>query len=338
MSIFADHHSSSARPHFALMVVLFLTASGLGFGMFLGWRLYFNNVAMRSELIRLSAIADERLDQEAAERAVKIRASTRSATATPALPASPTIMTSPTGPAVSLANADSTANDPGFPEPDPISENLAPERQRAAEELQRQFWRSSKWEEKSAFVVDAPRVVSFMRDYYEKQKNPDPIVGDLKQQAHFKLNHTEVLLYTFSGPRVGGTVDMAMVAQPDGTFLIDWESFVGSSDIGWSDFKKQRPAEPKLFRVFANLDDYYSYEFEDAKKYLCLHLASPDGFYFIKGYCERGSTIEHLLSDLFASGPSRRALTLRLAFPENAKSDHCVRITGVVANRWLLVP
>jgi hypothetical protein len=41
---------------------------------------------------------------------------------------------------------------------------------------------------------------------------------------------------------------------------------------------------------------------------------------------------------LQVSGPTRMALTLRLAFPEKAESDHCVSITGVVANRWLLVP
>jgi hypothetical protein len=35
---------------------------------------------------------------------------------------------------------------------------------------------------------------------------------------------------------------------------------------------------------------------------------------------------------------AKALLTLRLAFPNQAQSDHCVKIVGLLADRWLLFP
>ncbi len=35
---------------------------------------------------------------------------------------------------------------------------------------------------------------------------------------------------------------------------------------------------------------------------------------------------------------SKALVTVRLAFPNNAQSDHCVKIIDLLADRWLLFP
>jgi hypothetical protein len=164
------------------------------------------------------------------------------------------------------------------------------------------------------------------------------VAGDARRQARFRLNGKEVLLFSYAGTRIDGSLDVALITQPDGQYKLDWESYVGASDLSWPDLKKLRSTEPRVFRVFAKLDDYFNYEFTDDKRYLCLHLSSSDSFYFVKGYCERASPLGKTVESLLGSGPERVALTLRLSFPEQAQSDHCVLINGVVANRWLIVP
>ena len=136
---------------------------------------------------------------------------------------------------------------------------------------------------------------------------------------------------------LGVDLDVAMIAQPNGKFLIDWESMVGASDLPWLEFKKTRPTQPFLVRVFARPDDYFNYEFSDDKRWSAAHLTSPDGNFFIYGYCEKDSEVARTLASIFEQVRGRAALTLRIAYPEKAESDHCARIVGIVANRWLLV-
>ena len=341
MYITPQKQSTSSKSHVALMLCGLVIAVLIGVALISGWRWYLRQVAERQRFAKLSVVADEYLSQRAAAESARIKASTRSATTlpSPVIPNSePESLTDSTKPAVSLTNLPSSSEEAVFTDPIPLSEDVEPDRLGQAKELQKQFWAATKWEDKLPLVAESERVRPLMKDFYEDQKNTDPVAGNANHQAHFKLNNTEVLLFSYSSPRPGGTLDMALVATEKGKFSIDWESYVGASEVSWSAFKRERGNTPKLFRVFANQDDYYNYEFTDEKRFLAFHLSSPDGFYFVKGYCERTSTIGRTLTALFTSGAPRMALTLRLAFPEKALSDHCVQIVGVVANRWLIVP
>ncbi len=341
MYIAPQKRSTSSKSHIALMVCGLVLAVLIGLAIVTGWRWYLREVAERQRYAQLSQVADEHFSQRAAVESAKIKASTRSATTLPE-PISPKLdsanSTESMKPAVSLTNLPSSSDEVIFTDPVPLSEDVESDRLSQAKELQKQFWAATKWEDKLSLVAEADRVRPLMKDFYEDQKNTDPVAGNANHQAHFKLNNTEVLLFSYSSPRPGGTLDMALVATEKGKFSIDWESYVGASEVSWSAFKRERGNTPKLFRVFANQDDYYNYEFTDEKSFLSFHLSSPDGFYFVKGYCARTSTIGRTLTALFTSGAPRMALTLRLAFPEKALSDHCVQIVGVVANRWLIVP
>jgi hypothetical protein len=108
-------------------------------------------------------------------------------------------------------------------------------------------------------------------------------------------------------------------------------------------------------RVVASESSYYNYEFSEKWRWLAVKLRSPDGLHNVTGYVERTSLFGVALANLIGvplphklpdgtpmpalNLPGAKALlTLRLAFPNQAQSDHCVKIVGLLADRWLLFP
>ena len=129
-----------------------------------------------------------------------------------------------------------------------------------------------------------------------------------------------------------------MRRNADGRFVLDWTSYVGFSQMGWGDFKKDRTTTSTLFRTFATSSDYYNYEFTDRKKYLSVNLLSPDGLVSLHGFCERATPIGTALSHTLSRSNTMSGIVVRLAFPERAESDHCVWIRQFVSDRWLVLP
>lgn len=323
------------------MLISLVLAVTIVFLLFIGWQWHFNDVQKRAELARISKVAEDNNAERAAVRAERVRSVVLPATRQPPSTTKPSELTTRTVPSpassISLAEMAKPTNENVFADPVPLTESVSGEQLADATALQQRFWQATTWTDKLPFVHDAARVGPLMRNYYEQRHEQDPLGSSAARQAHFKINNTEVLLFTYASARPGGTLDVAMLAQPDGRFLIDWESYVGMGDMAWPDLKKQRPSEPKMMRVFAQRDDYYNYEFSDAKQLLSVHLTSPDGTYFIYGFCNKDSPVGRTLTDLFDASRGRAAVTLRIAYPPSAQSDHCAQIVGIVANRWLLV-
>ena len=86
-----------------------------------------------------------------------------------------------------------------------------------------------------------------------------------------------------------------------------------------------------------------------------MKLHSPDRLQNVTGYVERKSILGIALANLIGvplphkqpdGTPmpalklpgSKSLVTVRLAFPSNAQSDHCVKITDLLADRWMLFP
>lgn len=320
--------SPSSRPHVALLICCSVAALLLCFLLVVGWRWHLDQVELKQTMMQ----AAEALRNSARQAAPVV---------VPVVEKNATILPTPDQPkgeALKLTDLARPQDTPLFPEVRPLLQPIQPEREMAATELLQRFLQAETWRDKVPFVVNGTQLQNVMRDYYEVRHNQDPGTTGPARQASFRINNTEVLLFSYASTRPGNTTDVALTARRGEAFMLDWESFVGASDMGWPEFKKERPVQPKLFRVFAQFDDYYNYEFSDEKKLISLHLTSPDGLYFIYGFCERGSAVGRTLEALRAGSAVRMALTLRLAFSPQAESDHCVHITGVVANRWLLVP
>ncbi len=126
--------------------------------------------------------------------------------------------------------------------------------------------------------------------------------------------------------------NLILVKEPAG-WRVDWESWVGWSEISWPGFRSSKPIEPKLFRVKVSEVDYYNFGFKDELKWRSYRLDSPDGEQSLFGYVERGSDTDVRLDPRDAVNGKPMLLTLK--FPPDAPSDNQVLIDRIVAEDWL---
>jgi hypothetical protein len=128
--------------------------------------------------------------------------------------------------------------------------------------------------------------------------------------------------------------DRNMVVEKTGDgFKVDWESWVGWSEMSWKQLREIRPTEPKLFRVFAKQGKYYNFVFSDDTEWRCYQLDSPDRKNSIFGYVKRGSKLDMELAKV---GNVPIAMTLMIRFPQNAPADNQVFIDSMVADGWVI--
>lgn len=115
---------------------------------------------------------------------------------------------------------------------------------------------------------------------------------------------------------------------------IDWESWVGWSEVSWDDFKAAKPQNPKLFRVSLSVVQYYNFSFTDEQRWQSYRIKSPDSKHSIYGYVERNSPLNARLQS--SGGMRQIALTLALRFPVDASSPNQVIIDNIMAEGWVL--
>lgn len=114
---------------------------------------------------------------------------------------------------------------------------------------------------------------------------------------------------------------------------IDWESWVGWSDISWEKFLETKPKTGHVFRVFMSPVDYYNFGFSDDLKWQSYRLESPDKEHSLYGYVEKESMLSHRL--LPNPDLKNAAYTLLLKYPENPASDSQVLIERLIGEGWV---
>jgi hypothetical protein len=115
---------------------------------------------------------------------------------------------------------------------------------------------------------------------------------------------------------------------------IDWESWVGWSEMPWDEFLTTKPVAGKLFRVWLSPVDYYNFAFSDDLKWQSYLFESPDGEHSVYGYVERASELDNRLRP--SPDVKKTPLVVTLSFPENATSRNQVLVGKVVAEGWTL--
>lgn len=210
------------------------------------------------------------------------------------------------------------------------------------------------WREKLPLVFRPGRCEDLMRDYYEKRGGLEPQPREFLGAGLIAAGESKVVTLRFSCPeRFGSGLVANFHLGPDGKLLLDWEAWAGYSEMSWPDLKKERPAVATLVRAMAEESDYYNYEFADKSRWLAVKLRSPDGVHSITGYCERRSGTGIALANLIGvplpqvtekdqpnipirPPGTKTKVAVRIAFPTTAQSDHCVNITQLLADRWML--
>jgi adenylylsulfate kinase len=207
-----------------------------------------------------------------------------------------------------------------------------------AESLMNPYFKTTSWSDKVAFVHDPERVGPLMKQFYEKEQKKDPECKSLQACVLQSLKGEELLHLKYSGSGRAENVEVALRQAKDGSYKLDWESFVGASGMSWEDFIAKRTISPVLFRAYVNKEDYYNFEFSDEQKYLCVKLTSRDGKSNLYAYVERGTAVAYKVQSALARRPKNAALSVKLAFLEQAQSKDSIRLLDVVAERWFLLP
>ncbi len=171
------------------------------------------------------------------------------------------------------------------------------------------------------------RVEPLMRDYYASN-DPGPIkYHSISDYKHSVVTEDcfliEVILHDLSKVT-------AVVALEKDSFVVDWESFVGYSEMSLAQFIKKQPKKPTLFRVRIKFDDYFNFDFND-KTHKCLRLSDMNRTNVIYGYIQKKAELFPTLRQ------GREGFSIvRIRYPDHPKSSNQVLIDEVITSGWIL--
>ncbi len=196
------------------------------------------------------------------------------------------------------------------------------------------FLKAENWEDRLRFCADAETVRPLMEDYY-KDNDDGPIgyqevfYGGSVSVGEFFIT-ANLLMDDYSDR------GFVMLRDDDGSWSVDWESFVGYSTMSMAEFKKVRPTEPQLFRLTIKRPSsgYYNYEFSDEKSWDGYLLAGRNTEEILYAYVKKFSESASDLNEIF-SMKREAAITLMIRFPEDAPSANQVEVVKVIGEGWV---
>ncbi|CAN5396179.1 hypothetical protein BH23VER1_BH23VER1_15160 [soil metagenome] len=201
-----------------------------------------------------------------------------------------------------------------------------------AREVLESFLRAETIEEKMEYVRH-PETTRRRMESNEVAAGPGgveklEVVEDPLTIRKFELEGVAFLggVYPFSDLSQRGVV---FENTPDG-WKIDWESFVGYSEMPWDAFLETQPLEALTFRLLVRPDTYYNYGYTDEQAYSCYLLEDPTRNFSCWGYCDRGGEVDEALREAVAGAgeaglPAAEAM-LRLRFEERGQRGNQVWI------------
>ncbi len=198
------------------------------------------------------------------------------------------------------------------------------------------YMRSTTVEQRLAYIANSAQLEHRVRYYY--RANGDGPVSFVKITRSDVIGNGSVSEHDIqlSNNRAHRA---AVIVMPDGSYKVDWPSFVLENEMAWTDFVSMKPTSPKLFRVMAEAGDVFEADFNDAKWLLCVKLRQPsqpeaEPLY---AYAERqsalGREIEYWLKN---SEQPATPLTVRLRYPPDATAPNQVWLTDLVASGWVV--
>lgn len=202
------------------------------------------------------------------------------------------------------------------------------------------FFKAQTIESKLERSRDPVRVKPLMVSYYARE--PMPV---WKWRGLGKLFRVEEPGYRFGFVQAlfddATPASVVIEETADGRFLVDWEGFVRYGELGWADFLRIRPVEPKLLRVIAS---------KVAGSAGVADQASPTSQWLeLRHPAETGSVLgcfnptdpkyASLVEQLEQGKGKDVPLTLRLCFPTiPSRLDGIgVQIAGVEGKGWLIL-
>ena len=204
----------------------------------------------------------------------------------------------------------------------------------SCKQLANDFYAALTVNERVEFVRQPDRVQPLMEQWYGKHEiAPRQFSEILAQRKIIDNGRFFITLAMRFGEELLDVQFLAFEQLGKDKFLLDWEISESYQQMPIAKFKDARPVDPVDFRVNASLTNYYGGEF-DRQEYQSIKMIYPNqsDFYLI-GYVERGSeTGTRLISQLELQAPF--PCILKLAYPENGRTEDEVLITGIELLSW----
>lgn len=185
--------------------------------------------------------------------------------------------------------------------------------------------------EKLLKVVDRPDVVSErIKRYYPDGVIDPPGLGDYSQFSQVRM----VGPYGVIPLRTRDfKVRLMTFRLYSDELKVDWESWVGWSEIPWEEFIRDRPGGEHVFRVNLAAVEYYNFDFSDDRRWQSFRLISPDEKHSLYGYVSRDTPAHIALRSVLEAGFAQVMVELR--FVEGAGESDQVEITRIIAENWI---
>ena len=197
-----------------------------------------------------------------------------------------------------------------------------------------EFLNSDDIEAKIKLSRSSERVTPLMRKYYQKYDD-GPIAFRRISSAGEEGTGIIDGFYLIKVSFPDFSILPVILAFEDNRIVVDWESFVGYSEITLSEFISKKPRNSTLMRLNASSDNYFNYQFQE-DMYRCLYLRNPEDTEAVYGYIERGSRADDQLSRIIESGQSIRFLTLKIQYPKKLGGKNQVIIDEILTSGWLI--
>jgi hypothetical protein len=118
-------------------------------------------------------------------------------------------------------------------------------------------------------------------------------------------------------------------------YLVDWESWVGWSDLDIKKIMKQKPQNPFELRAIVELENYYNFDFPPQKEseWQSYLIKLPDQS-ILHGYVKKDSSLQGELLKEIQNG--NFYFILELEYPQNSSNNNQLLINKLIKSSWFL--
>jgi hypothetical protein len=199
-----------------------------------------------------------------------------------------------------------------------------------AEAVAKSFLEAKSIEEMRLWVRPSDTIEERMRRFYPAgQITP---AGLSQFEPRDDLEPSERSVFATARTRDLEDKEIVLVQAADG-LRVDWESWVGWSEISWPELAIQKPVTPVEFRVTLTNVDYYNFDFSDDAKWQSFRLESPDLEHGVFAYVEKDSALHDQLR--LDADTKKAQMILSIKFPEAATSSNQVLIDRLIGKGWV---
>lgn len=203
------------------------------------------------------------------------------------------------------------------------------------EKVLTEFLDAESLEEMVKWVRHPERVTPLMESYYAR--NPiEPLAFKSTKKYHsVSLENIPFIALEVKVKEQEEGVPILIEDRPGG-MLVDWESYVCYLPMDPEDLAKSRPTDLMELRVYAQRDNFYTYEFSDESEYDCFRLNFRGSEVILYGFVKKGTALEQEFLKFSPLGTDeyRNAAIIKARFLEGSKATRSMLIEGLESTKW----